>query len=115
MAEINEIVTRMVFDSYGVDFEGHMESTTYLLRCFKYRTRKEDETDLGLRAHTDRTFTSILHQDQVSGLQVKLKDGQWIDVKPSGSSFLVLAGDILMVIYYINCTRAHTRTHISKF
>ena len=105
MEEISEIVTRMVFDSYGVErlsFESHMESATYLLRCFKYRTKQEDENDLGLQAHTDRTFTSILHQDQVNGLQIKAKDCQWIDVQPSGSSFVVLAGDALMVrILYI--------------
>lgn len=107
---MSEIVTRMVFDSYGVErlsCESHMESTTYLLRCFKYRTRQEDENDLGLQAHNDRTFTSILHQDQVRGLQIKAKDGQWIDVEPSGCSFLVLAGDALMVriLYNYNYVR----------
>lgn len=102
MAEINGTVTRMLFDSYGVErlCESHMEWNSYLLRCFRYRTRRPDEPDLGLWSHTDRTFISTLHQNQISGLQIKTKDGQWIDVEPSGSSFLVLAGDVLMVCYF---------------
>ncbi|XP_015868729.2 probable 2-oxoglutarate-dependent dioxygenase AOP1 [Ziziphus jujuba] len=98
VAEINGTVTRMLFDSYGVErlCESHMEWNSYLLRCFRYRTRRPDEPDLGLWSHTDRTFISTLHQNQISGLQIKTKDGQWIDVEPSGSSFLVLAGDVLM-------------------
>lgn len=103
MAELNEIVTRMVFDCYGLGklYECHIAATTYQLRCFKYRERRVDETDLGLHSHTDLTFTSILNQHEVSGLQIKAKDGEWIDVPPSTSSFIILAGDALMVcIFY---------------
>ncbi|CAB4272706.1 unnamed protein product [Prunus armeniaca] len=98
VAELDQMVTRMVFDIYGVErlYDSHMASTTYLFRCFKYREQKENETNVGLRPHKDKTFTSILHQSQVHGLQVRSKDGQWIEAEPSPSSFLVMAGDALM-------------------
>lgn len=96
---MDEMVTKMVFENYGVErlYESHMASTTYLLRCFYYREPQLDETDMGLHPHTDKTFISILHQDEINGLQIKSKEGQWIDVEPSPSSFLVMAGDAFMV------------------
>ncbi|XP_009339601.1 probable 2-oxoglutarate-dependent dioxygenase AOP1 [Pyrus x bretschneideri] len=98
VAELSQMVTRMVFDVYGVQrlYNSHMESTTYQLRCLKYRTPEENETNMGLQPHTDKTFISIVNQNQVNGLQIRTKDGQWIDVNPSPSSFLILAGDAFM-------------------
>ena len=94
---------RMVFENYGVDmkvFNPLMESTFYVLRFLRYRTRQPNESNVGLDCHTDAGFISILHQREVEGLQIKTKDHQWIDVKPSPSSFIVLAGDGLMVRDY---------------
>ena len=95
------MATRMVFDSYGLEsglHESNIALTSYLLRFFKYREREENETDIGLQPHIDRTFMSIVHQHQIEGLQVKSKDGQyWIDVKPSPTSFLIIAGDVVGV------------------
>ncbi|XP_050384738.1 probable 2-oxoglutarate-dependent dioxygenase AOP1 [Argentina anserina] len=95
VAELDEIVTKMVFENYGVErfYESHKASTTYLLRCFYYREPQPNETDMGLHPHTDKTFVSILHQFEINGLQIKTKDARWIDVEPSHSSFLVMAGD----------------------
>ncbi|PRQ50795.1 putative oxoglutarate/iron-dependent dioxygenase, non-heme dioxygenase domain-containing protein [Rosa chinensis] len=110
VAELDEMVTKMVFENYGVErlYEPHMASTTYLLRCFKYRAPQLNETDMGLHPHKDKTFISILHQNEINGLQIKTKDGQWIDVEPSPSSFLVMAGDAFMA--WSN-DRAHSCDH----
>ena len=99
LEEMSEMVIRMVAESYGVErvFDTIRESAFYTFRFFKYRTRRSNETDVGLDAHSDTTFLSILHQHLVDGLQIKTRDGQWIDVKPSPTSFVVLAGDTLMV------------------
>ncbi|XP_062017853.1 deoxypodophyllotoxin synthase-like [Rosa rugosa] len=98
VTELGEMVTKMVFENYGVErlYESHMASTTYLLRCSKYRAPQLNETDMGLLPHKDKTFLSILNQNETNGLQIRTKDGQWIDVKPSPSSFLVMAGDAFM-------------------
>ncbi|GMN37300.1 hypothetical protein TIFTF001_006716 [Ficus carica] len=96
---MSETVIRMVAESYGAErvFESIRESAFYTLRFVKYRTwRSSDESEVGLLAHRDTGFITILHQHEVEGLQIKTKDGQWIDAKPSPSSFIVLAGYTLM-------------------
>ena len=75
-----------------------MAMTSYLLRFFNYRRPEANESDLGLHPHIDSTFISIVHQSEVEGLQIKTKDGSWVDFKSSlPSAFVVLAGDIITV------------------
>ncbi|XP_065865888.1 probable 2-oxoglutarate-dependent dioxygenase AOP1.2 isoform X2 [Euphorbia lathyris] len=98
-AEVNETVTRMIFESYGAEkhLRTYMDSTSYLVRLIKTGVPNGDhEHNLGISSHTDKSFTTILHQNHVDGLQVDTKDGQKIDVEFSPSSFVVIAGDALM-------------------
>ena len=103
MMELNQIVTRMVFENYGVEkyYDSHMEDTIYRPRLHKYREVDDKETKLGLPVHTDKSFTTILHQNHVLGLEIQTKDGQWIGFDSSPSSFLFLAGDAFMVSIYL--------------
>ncbi|XP_057503833.1 probable 2-oxoglutarate-dependent dioxygenase AOP1 [Actinidia eriantha] len=95
VAELDRIVIRMLFESYGVEkySESHIDSTTYLLRYLKYRAPNTGETTMAFPSHTDKSFLTILYQNQVSGLEVKARDGEWIDVEFPPSSFVVMAGD----------------------
>ncbi|PON89436.1 Oxoglutarate/iron-dependent dioxygenase [Trema orientale] len=97
LEELYEITTRMVFENYDVEalFDSFRNSSLHMLRLFKYRARQMNDTNVGLIDHTDSTFITILHQIEVQGLQIKTKDGKWIDVQPSASSFIVIAGDAL--------------------
>lgn len=53
---------------------------------------------MGLHPHSDFTILSILHQLNLSGLEIKPKNkDHWIGVPPSQSSFVVMAGDALKV------------------
>ncbi|KAJ7962922.1 2-oxoglutarate-dependent dioxygenase [Quillaja saponaria] len=100
VAELDQIVKRMVFDSYGVEkkhCDSLIESTNYLLRGFKYRVPEMEENNLGIHSHRDTTFMSILHQNHISGLQIQSQDGEWIDTEPSPSSYIVMAGEASMV------------------
>ncbi|TKY51102.1 Gibberellin 2-beta-dioxygenase 8 [Spatholobus suberectus] len=47
----------------------------------------------GLMPHTDSAFLTILHQDQVRGLQM-VKDGKWIAVKPNPDALIIIIGDL---------------------
>ncbi|KAI3680569.1 hypothetical protein L6452_35342 [Arctium lappa] len=47
----------------------------------------------GLMPHTDSDFLTILHQDQIGGLQLQ-KNGKWIDVHPNQETLLVIIGDL---------------------
>ncbi|GMN37306.1 hypothetical protein TIFTF001_006710 [Ficus carica] len=95
----HELVTRMVCENYGVEglFNSVFENFVYSFRFFKYNRTQTKVGEVGLVAHTDISFISILHQHEVEGLQIKTKDDHWIDVKPKPSSFVVLAGDVLQV------------------
>ncbi|XP_030464477.1 probable 2-oxoglutarate-dependent dioxygenase AOP1 [Syzygium oleosum] len=98
VSELEQMVKRMVFESYGVKkyYDSHVASATYLLRLMKYRAPEMNETNQGCDVHTDKSFMTILHQNQVDGLELKTKDGDWIAFESSPTSFLVMAGDAFL-------------------
>ncbi|XP_073135675.1 probable 2-oxoglutarate-dependent dioxygenase AOP1 [Henckelia pumila] len=98
VAELDQRVMRMVSQEYGVEksYKSLVDSTCYLLKFIKYRGPNENETNLGIVPHTDKSFTSILHQRQVQGLEIETKEGEWVVVDPSPSTFVVMAGDACM-------------------
>lgn len=50
----------------------------------------------GLIPHSDTSFLTIVHQDQVRGLQL-MKDGKWVGVKPNPRALVVNIGDLFQV------------------
>ncbi|XP_076908397.1 putative 2-oxoglutarate-dependent dioxygenase AOP1 [Bidens hawaiensis] len=98
VSELDQIVMRMVAKSYGIEnhYEPILGSTTYLLKLIKYISPQGNDRKMGIVPHTDKSFMSILHQDEVNGLEIMTKDGEWIEVVPSPSSFIVMAGDACM-------------------
>ncbi|WCJ18925.1 2-oxoglutarate (2OG) and Fe(II)-dependent oxygenase superfamily protein [Euphorbia peplus] len=102
-AEMLEQVVKMLFESYGLDkeyFESHQKLSNYSIHMLKYEKSNHADSNLGFLHHTDKSFLSILHQNHVKGLEVRLNDGEddpWIFYQPSShSSFIVLAGDLCM-------------------
>ncbi|KAL3506053.1 hypothetical protein ACH5RR_031435 [Cinchona calisaya] len=95
LSELDQMVRIMVLESLGIEkyMDEHLNSTTYLVRVLKYKTPKIDEPKVGMPPHKDKNIVSILHASEVPGLQVETKDGQWIRVKPSPDSFIVLIGE----------------------
>ncbi|KAE8669412.1 2-oxoglutarate-dependent dioxygenase AOP2-like [Hibiscus syriacus] len=98
VTELDRTVARMLFESYGVGYyyDYYSNNTNYLLRYFKYNEPTMEQSNEGLLPHADKTLFSILHQGKVSGLQVKVKDDQWVDIPPSPTSFIVMAGEALL-------------------
>ena len=117
------MVMRMVFENYGVGkhYNSLMESVTRTLGLIKYKeAQKTTNTCKALESHTDKTFTTILHQNRVKGLEIKTKDGQWLGFDYSPSSFIFLAADALQVSYYFYMSTAKywfykTRTNFILF
>ncbi|MBA0625366.1 hypothetical protein Godav_010570 [Gossypium davidsonii] len=74
-----------------------IDSTNYQLRVMKYEKPKTKDSTHALAAHCDTNTMTLLYQNEVNGLQIQSKDGEWINMKPSLNSFIVLIGESLSV------------------
>jgi isopenicillin N synthase-like dioxygenase len=93
MAEIEKLARELLeLLTEGLGLEREM-------RFNLYPPCPQPELAIGLRAHTDPHLLTILHQDEVAGLQVQIAD-QWITVKPRPDCFVVNIGDLFQVCYY---------------
>lgn len=114
LAELQEIVMRMVLESYGIKdgCDSHIGSTTHPLLVMKNQVPEMPVNNVTFPCHTDKSFTTILPQKQVGGLEIETKDGNWIAFEPPSPLPCVIAGDAFMVIpsiiFYVTSTE---KTH----
>ena len=73
----------------------HFEKPTTFLRLLHYPTQREEDGLFGSAPHTDYGFITLLAQDDVGGLEVKNKAGDWIAAPPIADTFVMNVGDIL--------------------
>lgn len=73
-------------------FEGHDS----IMRLNSYPICQKPDLTLGTGPHCDPTSLTILHQDQVGGLQVFVDD-KWHFISPNPDAFVVNIGDTFMV------------------
>ncbi|PRQ35428.1 putative oxoglutarate/iron-dependent dioxygenase, non-heme dioxygenase domain-containing protein [Rosa chinensis] len=95
--ELKDMIHLMILDSYGMEKSSNliMASKT-VLRLHKYTAPPSGEYAMAASAHTGKTFSTILFDDQVSGLEVQTKDEQWVKLPISPCSFIFAVGDFLM-------------------
>ncbi|KAK9149781.1 hypothetical protein Scep_008538 [Stephania cephalantha] len=98
ISEIDHAVRRMVLEMFGVEkyYDEHFESSCKVLRLMKYKAPETNEKRVGIESHTDEGIVTVIHQNQISGLEIQSKDGEWISVELSPRSFFVIIGDVLM-------------------
>ncbi|XP_051147851.1 probable 2-oxoglutarate-dependent dioxygenase AOP1 [Andrographis paniculata] len=97
LSELDKEVRRMVIESLGLEkyTDEHLNSADYLVRVQKYAGPQSPETKLGLTSHTDKNIVTILYPNEVLGLELLSKDGQWFPADPSTNSFIVMIGESL--------------------
>ena len=100
MTKLGRNLMRLALLSSGVKDLSVMQSLdtpTIWLRLLHYPPiSKNSPSDLyGSAPHTDFGCLTILAQDEIGGLQVQTREGEWIDVPKLEGSFVVNAGDML--------------------
>ncbi|MBA0844329.1 hypothetical protein Goarm_001430 [Gossypium armourianum] len=82
----------MLIDSYGLGDDSLKMNYTTLVRMMKYMAPPPGEYERGLFAHTDKPVSTLICEDQISGLEIEVNDGQWIkltNLSPSSFVFVV--------------------------
>lgn len=74
------------------------DENTCFVRLNHYPPCQISSEVFGLMPHTDSDFLTILHQDEVGGLQL-MKDSRWVAVKPIKNALIVNIGDLFQVIF----------------
>ncbi|XP_073064315.1 gibberellin 20-oxidase-like protein [Primulina eburnea] len=101
MTFLSETILEMVIKSLGSDldtkFLSEFKSCHGYLRINNYsppNCTEEQETE-GLGMHTDMSCITIVYQDDHGGLQVRSKEGKWMDINPHRDTLVVNIGDLM--------------------
>ncbi|KAL0709129.1 hypothetical protein Bca4012_016107 [Brassica carinata] len=78
-------------------FRDFFEDNESILRLNYYPQCKQPDLALGTGPHCDPTSLTILHQDQVGGLQVFV-DNKWQSIPPNPKAVVVNIGDTFMAL-----------------
>jgi isopenicillin N synthase-like dioxygenase len=77
-------------------FAAKFRDPMFTLRMSHYpQVEAIEENEFGLAPHSDTSFMTLLAQNAVPGLSVRLPNGTWIDAPALAGSFLVNGGDML--------------------
>lgn len=99
MTRIGLMIMELLAISLGVEREHYrkfFEDGRSIMRCNYYPPCENAGLTMGTGPHCDPTSLTILHQDQVGGLQV-FANNKWLNVKPIPHAFVINIGDTFMV------------------
>jgi isopenicillin N synthase-like dioxygenase len=92
-------LVRLIAESLGMQrtsLDHLMRYPTCTTRLLYYPPQPESNSQqIGSGAHTDWGAITLLAQDDAGGLEVKLTNGQWIDVKPQPGMLVINTGDLM--------------------
>jgi len=79
-------------------FDDKFDRPMATLRLLRYPAASPggDEDEVGAGVHTDYGNVTLLATDDVGGLEVRRRDGRWIDASPLAGAYVVNIGDCLM-------------------
>lgn len=100
MSSLSLGIVELLGMSLGVGrahFREFFQGNDSIMRLNYYPPCQKPNLTLGTGPHCDPTSLTILHQDQVGGLQVYV-DEQWQSVSPKPEAFVVNIGDTFMVL-----------------
>ncbi len=100
MQELAKTLMRAMTLALGIErdfFDRRFHEPISVLRMIHYPPRHTASSaeQQGAGAHTDYGCITLLYQDDAGGLQVRNRDGEWLDAPPIADSFVVNIGDML--------------------
>ncbi|KAL9228923.1 hypothetical protein vseg_004451 [Gypsophila vaccaria] len=102
MTELSRQIIEIILMSLGEGFDRRFYESEFsksygYLRIIQYSPPplepSEEEVE-GLGKHTDMCCMTVLYSDDVSSLQVRSKEGKWMDIEPCEGSLLINVGDM---------------------
>nr|XP_010935462.2 gibberellin 2-beta-dioxygenase 8-like [Elaeis guineensis] len=96
MSELARMLAGVLAENLGYPgdfFTENCSKRTCFLRLNRYPPCPFSPETYGLMPHTDSDFLTILHQDEVGGLQLR-KDFKWVAVWPNPDALIVNIGDL---------------------
>jgi isopenicillin N synthase-like dioxygenase len=99
--ELIVLLHRAVARDLGIEenyFDERFDRAVGILRLLHYPPHpgRFDGSQYGAGEHTDYGNLTLLAQDGTGGLEVRARDGTWIDVPPQEGAFVCNIGDCLM-------------------
>ncbi|KAJ8772324.1 hypothetical protein K2173_027501 [Erythroxylum novogranatense] len=102
MSELSKIIVELVLLCLGEDFPEKFYGPDFsdchgYMRINNYSPPEslEGEEIEGLGMHTDMSCVTIVYQDETGGLQVRSKEGLWMDINPCPDTLVVNIGDLM--------------------
>nr|BAC10995.1 flavonol synthase [Nierembergia sp. NB17] len=119
--KLREVVDKIFKSlSLGLGLEAHEmkeaaggDDIVYLLKINYYPPCPRPDLALGVVAHTDMSYITILVPNEVQGLQV-FKDGHWYDVKYIPNALIVHIGDQVEILSNGKYKSVYHRTTVTK-
>lgn len=102
-------------------FEAIMQDPISIQRLLHYPPQNglPDKDLIGIGAHTDYGNLTILAQDDVGGLQVMNRDGNWVDGTPIRGAFVINIGDLIQKmtndVYLANMHRVYNTSGRERY
>ncbi|TYG46779.1 hypothetical protein ES288_D11G283600v1 [Gossypium darwinii] len=93
---LEKTILRMILESFGLEkyMDELSDSTNNHLRAMKYGRPNTSEPTLGIPPHCDNTILTLLSQlNEVQGLEIQNKNGEWMNLIPLPNSFVVMLGE----------------------
>ncbi|KAL3650461.1 hypothetical protein CASFOL_006864 [Castilleja foliolosa] len=100
MSKLSLEIMELLGMSLGVGqnhFKHFFEENESIMRLNYYPPCQQPDLTLGTGPHCDPTSLTILHQDDVGGLQVFVDD-EWQSISPNSDAFVVNIGDTFMAL-----------------
>ncbi|KAJ8765316.1 hypothetical protein K2173_012013 [Erythroxylum novogranatense] len=100
MSRVSMLIFELLGISLGIDrlhYRNYFEDGSSIMRCNYYPPCNNSSLTLGTGPHCDPTSLTILHQDQVGGLEV-FANNKWQAVRPRPDALVINIGDTFMAL-----------------